>query len=100
MILRCFWVLLFVIRLCCGEVSFEVWSGFFGVGFFVPFFNCVCKDAIFCDDDYDDADELAIRFRISMCFGHVGLLVDCVEDVRNWVAVNVLVLGCTDAFFI
>ena len=81
MILRCRWVFIFYIRLCCGEVIFEVWPGFFGVGFVVPFFNCVCKDTSVCDDDHTDADELAVCFRIAVCFGHCGVLVYCVEDI-------------------
>ena len=54
----------FVIILCFGEVSFEVWPGFVSVRFVVKIFNCVYKYAIFCDDDNSDADELDVCFRI------------------------------------
>ena len=58
-----------------------MWPGFVGVGFIFPFFNCVCKYASVCDDDHANSDELAVCFRIFVCFGHGGVLVDCVEDV-------------------
>ena len=78
--------------MCFSEIGFETRPGSVHFWFAVPFSDVAGKDGRSGDEDESNVDELSQHLGGFGRFGHVGIVIDCSEDVHNRFGV---VVGCT-----